>query len=217
MDRQQWIQVDAVLQSALDRTPDEREEFLRVACAGDETIEREVRALLKLDASAEGFLSRPASVGALTDAGANDDTVPMVRRAIGRYRILEQLGSGGMGGVFKAEDPDLRRLVALKFLSDDLAGDPLSVERFRREARAASSLNHPNICTIHEIGTTSGGQVYIAMEFLEGLSLRQRIEQGPLSKEELLRLATGVADGLAAADEAGIIHRDIKPANIFVT
>lgn len=217
MDRSQWKQVDELLQSALDRPPEQREAFLRAACAGDETLEREVHSLLRLDASAEGFLSRPMDIPAARVLAESADAASPVGRMVGRYRVLEATGSGGMGVVYKAEDPDLRRMVALKFLSSDLAGEPDSVERFRREARAASALNHPNICTIHDIGSTPSGQIYIAMEFLDGMTLRERIAKGPLPQDELLRVATGLAEGLDAADQLGIIHRDIKPANIFIT
>jgi Tol biopolymer transport system component/predicted Ser/Thr protein kinase len=221
MDSERWKQVDDVLQSALDRAPGERDAFLRSACAGDETLEREVRSLLTSEEAAGRFLESPAmevAAEALArrqreDAQESAD-IP-IGRTISHYRIAAKLGDGGMGVVWKARDTRLDRFVALKVLPAAMTGDPERKRRFVQEAKAASALNHPNIITIYEIDQAEGVD-FIAMEFVPGKSLQQLISRKRLELNEALKYAIQLADALAAAHAAGIVHRDLKPGNIMV-
>src|SRR5580700_1722075 len=201
MDPQRWKQVDDVLQSVLDRAPQDRDAFLRQACAGDAALEREVRLLLTLDQPAASFLERPAmemAARAIARQHVDDSSDFEMGATVSHYRIVRKLGGGGMGVVYKAEDTRLQRFVALKFLSAEFARDPQALNRFQREARAASALNHANICTLHDIAHDSGVD-YLVMEYVEGKPLDKLIASKGLSLSKAIGYATQIASALAVA------------------
>lgn len=210
-----WQQIKEIFHSAQERPPAERPDFLHEVCGDDTLIREEVEALLTADAGNENFLTSPAfefAAGLLVSETAEFAT----GERVGRYEILCSLGSGGMGQIYLARDAQLGRNIALKLISQEFATDTQRVLRFEQEARAASALNHPNVCVIHEIGITDQGRHFIAMEHIQGATLRDHLAHGPLKPLEALQIAIQVGTALASAHAVGIVHRDVKPENIML-
>jgi serine/threonine-protein kinase len=233
--RERWAQVERVLDAVLDREPREWDAMIAELCGSDAELRAEVESLVARHGPVQRFLETPAvpavvagwggfaddaASGETSDAStakASRATDPLLGSSIGHYRIEELLGGGGMGIVYRARDTRLERDVALKFLPPHLGLDPKAKSRFLREARAAAALDHPNICTVHEIGEAADGRLFIAMACYQGRVLKERIAEGPLAVEEAVAIAIGIAHGLAAAHARGVVHRDVKPANVMLT
>ncbi len=214
MNSERWHQIERILHEALDRPSREREAFLESECRGDDDLRLEVQSLLSRATSAENFLDRPAAAAA-AEMVSQPAAPILTGLRLGVYEVQAPLGAGGMGVVYRALDTNLNRPVAIKFLSDELA-DPTARRRFQREAQTASSLNHPHIVTVHDAGEFEGRQ-YLVTEFVDGGTLRDWTRGAKRGWRQTIELLTGVADGLAAAHQAGILHRDIKPENILIT
>src|SRR5215831_12021993 len=208
-----WSRAKALFDEVLQHAPADRDLFLLKACP-EVDVRAQIEELLRNHAEAANFLSKPIFEGCLNQERPKDYASGTIVDS--RFKIVRFLDRGGMGEVFEAEDLKLRRQVALKFLPSEMSGDPLMIERFAREARAASALDHPNICTIYETGEHDN-RPFIAMQYLEGETLRDHIKDEPLSTDMVVDLGIQIADALDAAHSKGIIHRDVKPANIFLT
>jgi len=215
INKKRWQQVKEVFEGALERDDAERKAFLDSACASDVALRHEVESLLRSYGEAGSFMEAPAVAMAAKSFLGEQKKLTM-DQVVKHYQIIGPIGEGGMGEVYLAKDTILGRRVALKVLPDFVGKDPERLRRFKQEARSASTLNHPNVCVIHEIGETEDGRPFIAMEHIDGVTLRQRMNEGTLNLGEALDMAIEVADALAAAHEAGIVHRDIKPENIMI-
>ena len=215
MTPERWQQASQILEIALERNPERRAAYLDEVCANDDELRREVESLLAASAQAGSLLDSPAMAMA-APLFASDSVKAILGQIIGRYKIVTALGTGGMGEVYLAQDTRLGRSVALKLLPTLYTKDEDRLRRFEQEARAASALNHPNVCVIHEVGETEDDRHYIAMEYIDGETLRQVMTSRRMRLDEVLEVAVQVASGLAAAHEVGIVHRDIKPENIML-
>ncbi len=214
---ERWRRVDRLFEAVLDRPPPDRGAFLDRECAEDPGLKREIEKLLEADARASDFLDDPSPwIGRMLSAELDAASDP-VGRTVSHYEILEQLGRGGMGVVFKARDIRLDRTVTLKFLRPHLVADAEARARFIQEAKAASALDHSNICTVFEIDEAEDGQLFIAMAYYGGETLKDRIARGPVPVDQGIDIAAQVAEGMARAHDAGIVHRDLKPGNVILT
>ena len=216
MKNERWQQVESLYHATLEKDPRERSAFLVHACDGDETLRREVESLLAFDAHAEQFIESPALEVAVKMMADESSKSIAAGDRFNQYRILSQLGAGGMGEVYLAEDTSLRRKVALKFLPVVLTKDKAHLRRFEVEARAVAALSHPNVCTIHEVIETEDGRHCIVMEYIAGMTLRERMLKGRISINEALEIAIQIASALSSAHTEGIVHRDIKPENVML-
>ena len=217
-----WRQIEELYHAAREQPPDERADFVRGRCGSDDELQREVESLLVRDARSRGALDQPAWVGMesmlnrITPGGEKADAPLPVGTEIGAYRITASLGAGGMGQVYAALDERLQRRVAIKILPQEFSSDADRLRRFEKEARAASTLNHPNLITIYDVGV-HGAAPYIVMELVDGKRVRDVIGDSPVPAARVIDIGAQIAAGLAKAHEAGIVHRDLKPENVMVS
>jgi serine/threonine protein kinase len=219
-----WDRLEELLEQGIQVPPERRAEFVERETGGDRALAAELSALLLASDGAGDYLGRlreellgSGMQGLLREASAGEGPDPWIGRTVSHYEILERIGGGGMGVIYRARDARLDRSVALKFIAPEIRRDPRAQQRFLQEARAASALDHPNICTIHEIGETEDGRQYIVMPAYDGETLRSRLERPPVPADEALDISRQIARALAAAHERGIVHRDVKPENVFIT